>query len=128
MKSPSYVAAHAAKANDNDHHIHLNKLKDGIKLTILASIERDQRLQDLKKSIKKDHDDLRASAIAIENKCKQDHIMYDRFVKRAREDNSEMDEKYAAKCLDYLKLQNKYDELEMKYNKAMLQWWCAHEH
>jgi len=66
----------------------LNDLEEPIKLTILADIERDQRINAAKQEIQ-----------ILENKRKQDHLMFDRFIKKAKDDQSELEEKYGMKCL-----------------------------
>ena len=41
--------------------------------------------------------------------------MFDRFIKKAKDDQSELEEKYGMKCLELLKLQKSYDELNEKF-------------
>ena len=107
MRSPSYAAAHASKPNIDGKVIDVTDLEEGVKLTILSDIERDQRLNAFKEAIEK-----------LENKRKQDHSMFDRFIKKSKQDHSELEEKYGMKCLELLKLQKQYDQLNEKYVDA----------
>ena len=119
MQDPDYFKHHATKPATDNKTIALNDLEDGVKLTILSDIERDQRLNDLKDVLKRDYERTTAKQTELENKRKADHEMFDEFVKKAREQNSVMEEQYGLKCLEHLKLQKSYDELEQKYTDAL---------
>ena len=110
MQSPSYAAAHASKPDIDSKVIDVNDLEEGVKLTILSDIERDQRLNQFKETIEK-----------LENKRKQDHIMFDRFIKKAKENQTELEEKYGTKCLELLKLQKEQDQLKEKLVDAQIE-------
>ena len=110
MRSPSYAAAHASKPNIDGKVIDVTDLEEGVKLTILSDIERDQRLNAFKEAIEK-----------LENKRKQDHSMFDRFIKKSKQDHSELEEKYGMKCLELLKLQKEHNALNEKYVDAGLE-------
>ena len=107
MQDPQYLNHHASKPAVDRKIIALNDLEDGVKLSILSDVERDQRINVANEAIMK-----------LENKRKQDHIMFDRFIKKAKQDQSELEEKYGSKCLEFLKLQKQYDQLNDKYVDA----------
>ena len=46
--------------------------------------------------------------------------MFDQFVKNARLEKNELEEQYGLKCLEHLKLQKSYEELDQRYSQAML--------
>ena len=110
MQDPQYLAQHSSKPATDHKFIGLNDIEEGVKLTILADIERDQRLNEFKQELQK-----------LENKRSQDHIMFDRFIKKAKQDQSELEEKYGSKCLELLKLKRDYDELNEKYVDAQIE-------
>ena len=110
MQSPSYAVAHASKPNIDGKVIDVNDLEEGVKLTILSDIERDQRLNEFKETIEN-----------LENKRKNDHIMFDRFIKKAKEDQTVLEEKYGMKCLEFLKLQKSYDQLNEQFVDAQIE-------
>ena len=88
MQDPQYLANHASKPYIDHKFVSLNDLEEPIKLTILADIEHDQRINAAKEELQN-----------LENKRKQDHLMFDRFIKKAKDDQSELEEKYGMKCL-----------------------------
>ena len=91
-----------------------------MKLTILSDIERDQRLNDFKKtldqSIEKNADIQRQ----MERKRDADHVEFNNFVKHARQNKLELKEKYGTLALKHLKLEKEYAELENKNTDANL--------
>ena len=60
---------------------------------------------EFKEAFERDHKTARDNRIALENKRKSDHIMFDRFVKNACQKKTDLEEKYAAECLEHAKLQ-----------------------
>ena len=110
MQDPSYLAHHANKPDVADKVIALNDLEEGVKLAVLSDVERDQRIQSFQKVIKD-----------LENKRKQDHEMFDRFIKKAKSDQSELEEKYGSKCLELLKLQKEHQQLNEKFVDATIE-------
>ena len=109
MQDPSYLVHHASKPATAEKVIALNDLEEGIKLTVLSDIERDQRIKSFEDAI-----------TDLEKKRKQDHLMFDRFIKKAKEDQSSLEEKYGTKCLELLKLQKEYTQLNDKYVDAQI--------
>ena len=93
MCSPEYLAVHAFKPDTDSKTIALNNLEEGVKLSILSDIERDQRLLMAKENIEKTF----VQHIETEKKRKQDHIAFDEFVKTSRLEKAEMEQKFAAK-------------------------------
>ena len=110
MCSPDYLAYHASKPDVENKLIAINDLEEGVKLTIISDVERDQRITAFKEAIDK-----------IENKRKNDHLMFERFIKKAKEDQSELEEKYGSKCLELLKLQKEHSLLSDKYVDAQIE-------
>ena len=83
MRSPSYSANHAAKPDIETKQITLNDLEEGIKLSILADVERDQRLNDFKKSFDWSIEDAAAAQRESNRKRKADHESLNSFVEQA---------------------------------------------
>ena len=115
MQDPSYVSAHAAKPYIDNKFIALNDLEDGIKLSVLADVERDQCLEQFKESLKRSRDQTNEVS---ENKRKADHQAFDKYVQRTSKEKSELEVNYGLKCLEFLKLQKEYDALKEKYDDA----------
>ena len=114
MCDPMYAAVHASKSDNDDGLIPLNDLaiEEGIKLTVLADIERDEILQQFKEVLEHDNKNYNDCQTTLENKHKSDHAMFDRFVKNTRQEKFVLEEKYCLKCLDLLKLQEEHDVLK----------------
>ena len=120
MRSPSYSVNHAAKPDIETKQITLNDLEEGIKLSILADVERDQRLNDFKKSFDRSIEDAAAAQRESNRKRKADRESFNSFVEQARREKNSRDEQYGQKCIELLELQEAYDDLETKYSDAVI--------
>ena len=109
MQDPDYLVHHASKPATAEKIIDVNDLEEGVKLTVLSDIERDQRIKLFEEAI-----------TDLESKRKQDHLMFDRFIKKTKQDLSELEEKYGSKCLELLKLQKEHGQLIDKYVDAQI--------
>ena len=118
MNDPSYLDHHANKPNVANKVIQINDIEEPVKLTILADIERDQRLEQFKESLKRSRNEALAEHEVNENKRKADHQAFDQYVKNTSKEKSELKMKYGLKCLEFLKLQRDYDALNEKYTNA----------
>ena len=120
MLSLSYAAMHATKPDIDEKIIALNDLEEGVKLTILSDIERDQRLLEFKDTLNRSFEKAAHDQLELEKKRKADHEIFDKFVQNARRDNRIWEEKYFLKCQEILKLQGECDKLNDKYTDAQL--------
>ena len=93
MQEPSYVTMHAHKLDTENKTIALNDLKEGIKLSILSDIYRDQRLVMFSEEFKKQVEKANTQQFTLKNKRKTDHIMFDRYLKHSREEKGELEKK-----------------------------------
>ena len=114
MQDPSYVAAHAAKPQIASKFISLNDLEEPIKLTVLSDIERDQRLEAFKESIKRSSEQMHANQGEVERKRKADQESFDRFVKKSSE-------KLSGLQIKYNELHDRHTSLQNKYGKSLEQ-------
>ena len=108
MQDPQYLEKHESKPDIDDKTIDLNDLEEGVKLSILSDIERDQRLNYVKQKIEEDH---RQNG-EIEKKRKADHLAFNSFVKCANEEKSELQGKYNELFTRHTALQSKYINLK----------------
>ena len=111
MQDPQYLAHHASKPDVAEKSIALNDLEEPIKLTILSDVERDQRLEAFKESIKYSSDQAQAKHRDFDRKRKADQDSFDRFVKRSNEKLSDLQTKYNELHGCHTNLQQKYGEL-----------------
>ena len=120
IRSPSFVTAHATKPDTETKQIALNDLEEGIKLTILTDIERDQRMNQLKKLIEEMFERSASKQKQLENKRKEDHASFDDYVKVSKREKSELQEKYDELFNRHTNLQAKHINLENEYTDLKL--------
>jgi hypothetical protein len=124
MDDPSYLKHHATKPDVADKVITINDLEEGVKLSILSDIERDQRLNAVKEKIEEDH----RQFAEMERKRKADHSVFDKFVKESGDKMVDLQIKYNELFGRYTKLQKSYAALDdehtndgIKINANMLE-------
>ena len=64
----------------------MNDVEESIKFAVLSDIERDQRLNAFKEAFEKNSKKAEEDLIDLDNKRKQDHLMFNRHIKKAKED------------------------------------------
>ena len=110
MNDPQYLEYHANKPAIDRKVIALNDLDDGLKLSILSDIERDQRINDFKESLKQN-----------ENKRKADHLSFDAFVKQTKDEKTVLQGKYDDLFGRYNTLEKDFIELKEKHIDTKIQ-------
>ena len=121
MSSSDYLNHHANKPDVENKLIAINDFEEGVKLSILSDIERDQRLQAFQEAFNRSNEQINANQAVFEAKRKADHEAFDRFVKRSGAEKSELDMKYEQLFRNYTNLQKAYDELKKQHTDAQIQ-------
>ena len=120
MRSPSYVAAHASKPDTDTKQIALNDLEEGVKLTLLADIERDQRMNQVKDLIEKTFERSVVKQSELDNKRKMDHRAFDDYVKTSKIEKAQLQEQYNELFECHTKLQAKHINLQNEHTDLQL--------
>ena len=115
MQSPEYLLHHASKPATSNKFIALNDLEEGVKFSILSDIERDQRLQAIKEKIEQDNTRAIQKQGEIERKRKADHDSFNRYVKKAEEEKSDLQIKYNELFDRFTNLQRAHLKLENEH-------------
>ena len=110
MNDPQYLEYHANKPAIDRKVIALNDLDDGLKLSILSDIERDQRINDFKESFKQN-----------ENKRKADHLSFDAFVKQTKDEKTVLQANYDELVDRYNALKKDFAELKQEHIEIKIQ-------
>ena len=116
MQDPQYLKHHATKPATDIKVITINDLEEGVKLSILSDIERDQRLIAVKEKIEEDH----RQFAEMDRKRKADHSVFDKFVKESGDKLSDLQIKYNELFGRYTKLQKSYAALDDEHTNDEL--------